>query len=96
VDPFQTVDPFASQSDIGTPTVLTNTDWFQSSNNGTIAHDPFVSKNEISTKKKEPAPKADPWGGSTNTNNGNSWTPFNETSPFGKTNDWPLPPPSSG
>ncbi len=82
VDPFQTVDPFASQSDIGSPTTtITNNDWFQSSNSGTtITNDPFLSKNDISSKNKKTAPKKisniDPWGGSTATNNGNGWTPF--------------------
>jgi len=84
VDPFQTVDPFASQSDIGSPTTLTNNDWFQSANNGTNINDPFVSKNDISPKNKKTAPKKtsttiDPWGGSTTTNNGNGWAQFNST-----------------
>ncbi|CAF1269575.1 unnamed protein product, partial [Rotaria sp. Silwood1] len=104
VDPFQTVDPFASQSDIGLPTALTNNDWFQSSNNGITKNDPFISKNEISPKPKKTAPKVnikqtstvDPWGGSTitNTNHGNDWTSFNKnnnsiSSSFGTTNEWP-------
>jgi hypothetical protein len=76
-DPFQTVDPFASQSDLGSPTTLTNNDWYQPSTNGPT-NDPFVSK----TKKNAPVittkqtPAVDPWGGSTSTTNGNSWAPF--------------------
>jgi hypothetical protein len=81
VDPFQTVDPFASQSDIGSPTTLTNTDWFQSSNNGTINNDPFRPKTDNSRKTKPSLPKnslpIDPWGGSTTNNNGNGWAQFN-------------------
>ncbi len=84
VDPFQTVDPFASQSDIGSPSTLTNSDWFQSSNHGTIPNDPFLSKTEMSPINKKIAPKKtstiDPWGGSTtttSTNHGNGWAQFN-------------------
>jgi hypothetical protein len=97
------VDPFASQSDIGSPTIITNSDWFPSSNNGTSTNDPFLSKTEISSKNKKLAPRAnikqtssvDPWGGSTTTNNGNGWKPFDKTSsPFDRTNEWPPPPPS--
>ena len=83
VDPFQTVDPFASQSDIGSPTTLTNSDWFQSSNNGPPINDPFFAKNEISPKNKKSALKKnstiDPWDGSTTNTNGNGWAQF--TSP---------------
>jgi len=82
VDPFQTVDPFASQSDIGSPTTLTNTDWFQSSNNGPANNDPFHSKtdNSLKTKSslsKKPSTLVDPWGSSTANKNGNGWVPFN-------------------
>jgi hypothetical protein len=68
VDPFQTVDPFASQSDIGATTA--NTDWFQPSNNENTptAVDPFLSKTEptenlpvtASPRAKKAAPKANP------------------------------------
>ncbi|CAF0882259.1 unnamed protein product [Rotaria sordida] len=100
VDPFQTVDPFASQSDIGSPTTITNHDWFQSSNNGQIKNDPFISKTEISPKPKKIAPKVnikqistiDPWGSSTTNNPGNDWTSTNKNnninSSFGITNEW--------
>jgi hypothetical protein len=66
VDPFQTVDPFASQSDIGSTT--SNTDWFQPSNNQTTSTtvDPFLPKTEpteslplvASPRMKKAAPKA--------------------------------------
>ena len=83
VDPFQTVDPFASQSDIGSPTTLTNNDWYQQTNNGANNNDPFLSNNEVSPKYKKSAPKKapniDPWGGSSATNNGNGWAQFNST-----------------
>ncbi|CAF1069901.1 unnamed protein product [Adineta steineri] len=103
VDPFQTVDPFASQSDIGSPTaIITNNDWFQSTNNGTTTtNDPFLSKTENTPKNDKFTPKSnvkqipavDPWGTSTSTNNGNNWAAFNNTnSPFGTTNDWPQAP----
>ena len=46
VDPFQIVDPFASQSDVGSTTA--NNDWFQPPNNenttATETVDPFVSQ----------------------------------------------------
>ena len=69
VDPFQTVDPFAAQSDIGATTA--NTDWFQPSDNNQhipTAVDPFLSKTEstetppvtASPKLKKAAPKANP------------------------------------
>jgi len=83
VDPFQTVDPFASQSDIGSPTTLTNNDWFQSSNNvTTTTNDPFLSKTDNSVKNKsslskKPSTLVDPWGSSTPNKNGNGWTPLN-------------------
>ncbi|CAF5032282.1 unnamed protein product, partial [Rotaria sp. Silwood1] len=84
VDPFQTVDPFASQSDIGSST--TTNDWFQSSNNVPTTNYPFGSKIEFPNTKNT-APKAksssvDPWSGTTTTitnKNGNIWTPFNTT-----------------
>ncbi|CAF3749768.1 unnamed protein product [Rotaria sp. Silwood1] len=88
VDPFQTVDPFASQSDIGSST--TTNDWFQSSNNVPTTNYPFGSKIEFPNTKNT-APKAksssvDPWSGTTTTTtttitnkNGNIWTPFNTT-----------------
>jgi len=45
----------------------------------------------IETPREPPA--ADPWGGSTNTNNsGNDWAQFdknNTSSPFGTTTEWP-------
>jgi hypothetical protein len=65
IDPFQTVDPFASQSDIGSTTA--NKDWFQPTNNDntTTTADPFVPKPEppqdlpvvASPKLKKAAPK---------------------------------------
>jgi hypothetical protein len=65
VDPFQTVDPFASQSDIGSTTA--NNDWFQPANNDDTSTtvDPFVPKIEstgnlpviASPKIKKAAPK---------------------------------------
>ena len=69
VDPFQTVDPFASQADVD-PTVAAN-DWFQPSQSTLTHTDPFVSQNEppqetppapleavVSPKTKRAAPKA--------------------------------------
>ncbi|CAF1130692.1 unnamed protein product [Rotaria sp. Silwood1] len=88
VDPFQTVDPFASQSDIGSSTAPNV--WFQSSNNVPTTNYPFGSKIEFPNTKNT-APKAksssvDPWSGTTTTTtttitnkNGNIWTPFNTT-----------------
>ncbi len=68
VDPFQTVDPFASQSDIGTTTA--NTNWFQPPNNENTPTtvDPFLAKPEptenlpvvASPRAKKAAPKANP------------------------------------
>ncbi|UJR22027.1 hypothetical protein I4U23_025094 [Adineta vaga] len=102
VDPFQTVDPFASQSDLGSPsTIVTNNDWFQSPTNGSSPNDPFLSKTEFSSQTQKSLPKTngkqpsavDPWGGSNTTNNGNSWASFNNaSSPFGTANEWPQPP----
>jgi hypothetical protein len=98
VDPFQTVDPFASQSDIGSSA---NNEWYQPSTNGASTNDPFPSKAEIPPKNKtipskpniKQTPAADPWGGSTNTNNGNGWAAFNNTSsPFSTAQEWPQAP----
>lgn len=89
VDPFQTVDPFASASDLGSPSSpSTNNDWFQSTNNHTSTiTDPFASKTENSPKAKATMPKKpttiDPWGGSTAASNGNGWAQFNNTTSNG-------------
>ena len=69
VDPFQTVDPFASQADVD-PAVAAN-DWFQPSQSTLTSADPFVSQTEppqetppaaieavVSPKTKRAAPKA--------------------------------------
>ena len=68
VDPFQTVDPFASQSDLGSASE--NSGWFQPSGSVAVsaAVDPFVPKVEsvetipvvASPKVKKAAPKANP------------------------------------
>ncbi|CAF0755063.1 unnamed protein product [Adineta ricciae] len=68
VDPFQTVDPFASHSDLGS--APENSDWFQPSASVAVsaAVDPFVAKIEpvetapvvASPKVKKVAPKANP------------------------------------
>lgn len=67
-DPFQTVDPFASQSDMNATT--DNANWFQPTNTPTPATtvDPFIPKTEsietppvtASPKVKKAAPKANP------------------------------------
>lgn len=68
-DPFQTVDPFASQSDMNATT--TNANWFQAANDPApaVTVDPFVPKIEptetppaaiASPKIKKAAPKANP------------------------------------
>lgn len=83
VDPFQTVDPFASQSDIGSPTTIANNDWFQTQNNGTTNNDPFLSKTDVSSKDKKDLSKKtsiiSTQNGSRTNTNGNNWTPFNNT-----------------
>jgi len=68
VDPFQTVDPFASQSDIGSTTE--NNNWFQPSTNDETSTtvDPFLPKIApieslpvvASPKIKKAAPKVNP------------------------------------
>ncbi|CAF3513299.1 unnamed protein product [Rotaria sp. Silwood1] len=68
VDPFQTVDPFASHSDISVTTA--NNDWFQPSkdNQSSTIVDPFLPKSEptetlpviASPRIKKAAPKANP------------------------------------
>ena len=89
-DPFRTVDPFASESDIGTPTTIAGDDWFRPADNGTAKNDPFVPKNDVFQKNKKVAPKPSvkqtpaapgPWG-EVQTNN-------NVTSPFGAKDEWP-------
>ncbi|CAF0939796.1 unnamed protein product [Adineta ricciae] len=104
VDPFQTVDPFASQSDLGSPsTTETNNVWFQSPTNGVSPNDPFLTKPEFASQAPKSLPKtngkqasvADPWGSANATNNnGAAWDAFSTTnSPFGTTaNEWPQPP----
>ena len=67
-DPFQTVDPFASQSDINATTA--NANWFQPANSPTptATVDPFLPKTEptetqpatASPRIKKAAPKANP------------------------------------
>ena len=73
-DPFQTVDPFASQSDTNATTTTTtttdNANWFQPTNNPPPAAtvDPFLPKIEpvepppvtASPKVKKAAPRANP------------------------------------
>lgn len=68
VDPFETVDPFASHSDVGS--AAENSGWFQPSTSDAVpaAVDPFVPKFEpvetapvvASPKVKKAAPKANP------------------------------------
>lgn len=91
VDPFQTVDPFASQSDLGSPNGnLTTHDWFQptANNNSPTTTDPFASRTtENSLKSKTTVPKKpttiDPWGGPVAASNGNGWAQFNSASSNG-------------
>ncbi|CAF3438151.1 unnamed protein product [Rotaria socialis] len=88
-DPFRTVDPFASESDIGTSTTIADDDWFRPANNGTAKNDPFVPKNDVFPKNKKLAPKPSvkqtpapgPWG-ELQTNN-------KVTSPFTAKDEWP-------
>ncbi|CAF3610041.1 unnamed protein product [Rotaria socialis] len=97
VDPFQTVDPFASHSDVVTTTAAN--DWFQPSKEGqnTITVDPFLAKVEqtenvptiASPKIKKAAPKANPNNKTTPRSPPTTADPWGESATANtNSNDW--------